>query len=126
MFTILEGSAGNVLAVAITGGYTQADFEAFRQAFEAVLTQGHAQVNVLCRIDELSLLESEWRAFIADARYALAKRDRLRHIAIVADSTVLGWLVKLDNLILGDPGRELVERSFDVKDLDQAWAFVRQ
>lgn len=126
MFAVLEGSGGNVLAVEISGGYTKADVAAFKQAFEDLLAAGQDQINVLCKIDQLVLTASEWGAFVEDARYALANRNKMRHLAVVADSNALRVLVKLDNLILGDPKHELIERSFEVKDLDQAWAFVRE
>lgn len=126
MFAVLEGSGGNVLAVEISGGYTKADVAAFKQAFEDLLAAGQDQINVLCKIDQLVLTASEWGAFVEDARYALANRNKMRHLAVVADSNALRVLVKLDNLILGDPKHELIERSFEAKDLDQAWAFVRE
>jgi len=126
MFTVLEGTGGDVLAIEISGGYTKADVAAFKQAFETLLTAGPQRINVLCKIDQLALGASEWSAFVEDARYALTNRNKLRHLAIVTDSKALGVLIKLDNLMLGDPEHGLIERYFAVTDLDQAWRFVRE
>ncbi len=124
MFKILEGTEGNVLGVEIIGGYTKADFEAFKETFEEHL-KGHERVNVLCKIDQMKLTEGEIGAFVSDAKYALSNKDKMRHIAIVADSTLFKLFVKMDNAILGDPKIELVEKYFDIQDIEQAWNFVR-
>jgi hypothetical protein len=50
---------------------------------------------------------------------------QLRHIAIVGHSGLVKTLVKADNRILGNPGEDLVEKYFDVSDIDSAWEFVR-
>ena len=125
MFRILDGTAGDVLAVEISGGYTREDVAQFAQAFEAVLAAGHARVNVLCRIDKLALDQSELGAFVADARYGFAHLDKIRHIAVVADSGMVESLVRLDRAVFGDPDKGLDERYFDVNALAEAWAFVR-
>lgn len=126
MFTILDGTGGDVLAVEITGGYTLQDFEAFKQAFEAQLHEGYDKINILCKLDKLKISQGEWSAFVADGRYALSHIKQMRHVAVVADSTILEWLVKLDNALFGNPNEELVEKYFSVNDLDKAWTFVRE
>ncbi|WP_027186389.1 STAS/SEC14 domain-containing protein [Desulfovibrio inopinatus] len=125
MFTILDGTENNILGVEITGGYMKEDFNAVKKAFEDILAQGHDRVNVLCKIDKMKFLEGELSAFIADGRYALSHRDKLRHVAIVANSSVVETLISLDNAIFGDPQNDLIEKYFDIKDIDDAWEFVR-
>lgn len=125
MFEILEGSSGDVLAVEISGGYTKGDVALFKKAFEDTLQGGVARVNVLCKIDRLKLTESEMGAFVEDARYGFANMDKIRHIAVVADSAFVKFLVACDNAVFGDPKKGLVEKYFSTSDLAAAWAFVR-
>ncbi len=125
MIHILDGSSGDVLGVEITGGYTKEDVEVFRKAFEDVLAQGHERVNILCKIDQLKFTESEFMAFVSDGKYSLKNMDKMRHLAIVADSGIMEVLIKLDNAILGRPKEELIEKYFAVDDMEAAWAFVR-
>ena len=51
--------------------------------------------------------------------------NQLRHIAVVGDSKFEKVLVELDNKLFGKKKKELIERYFDVTDIDKAWKFVR-
>lgn len=124
MFKVLEGSEGNVLGIEISSEYTKEDVEAFRKAFEEKIAEGHDRVNVLAKIDRLNLGKIHVNAFIEDSMYALKHLDQLRHIAIVGDSKLEKVLVELDNKLFGKKKRELVEKYFDVADIDRAWEFV--
>jgi len=125
MFKVLEGSGGDVLAVEISGSYTVQDVEQFEKAAEAQLAQGNERLNILVKIDQLDLLKIEPKAFFKDAKYALGHIKQMRHLAIVGDSKLEEVMVKLDNLIFGREKQELIEKYFDVSDMDQAWKFVR-
>lgn len=125
MFKVLEGTGGDVLAVEISGSYTVQDVEQFEKAAEAQLAQGNERINILVKIDKLNLLKIEHKAFFKDAKYALGHIKQMRHLAIVGDSKLEEVLVKLDNLIFGREKQELIEKYFDVSDMDQAWKFVR-
>lgn len=125
MFQVLEGSAAGVLGVEISQEYTKADVEKFKEAFEAALAGASGRVNVLVKIDQLPISGVKWDAFMEDARYALANRRKMRHLAIVGNSKIEEGLIRLDNMLLGKPSEELIEKYFDVNDIAQAWAFVR-
>ncbi|MBU4278675.1 MAG: STAS/SEC14 domain-containing protein [Proteobacteria bacterium] len=125
MFKVLEGTGGDVLAVEISGSYTTEDAKQFENAAEAQLAQGNERINILAKIDQLDLLKIEPKAFFQDAKYALGHLKQMRHLAIVGDSKLEEVLVKLDNLILGSEKNELIEKYFNVADMDQAWKFVR-
>lgn len=125
MFKVLEGTGGSVLAVEISGSYTVEDVEQFEKAAEAQLAQGNQRLNILVKIDKLDLLKIEPKAFLRDAKYAMGHIKQMRHLAIVGDSKLEKVLVKLDNLIFGSERKELIEKYFNVADLDQAWSFVR-
>lgn len=73
----------------------------------------------------MSITESEFGAFVEDARYAFKQLKEMGRIAVVGKSEIQKFLVKLDNLIIGNPKEGLVQEYFDMADLDAAWAFVR-
>lgn len=125
MFQVLDGTGGDVLGVEISGSYTTADVEQFEKTAQAQWEQGHQRLNILVKLDKLELHKVEPQAFFQDAKYALRHIKQMRHLAVVGDSRLTEALVKLDNLIFGRAQEELIEKYFDVADLDQAWAFVR-
>ncbi|MCF8042691.1 MAG: STAS/SEC14 domain-containing protein [Desulfarculaceae bacterium] len=125
MFKVLEGSGGNVLGAEISGAYTVQDVEQFEKACEAVIAQGHDKVNILVKLDQMQWSKVEPKAFFKDSKYALGHIKQMRHLAIVGDSKLEEVMVKLDNMIFGREKKELIEKYFDVADMDQAWEFVR-
>ena len=125
MFQVLEEREGNVMGIEISGEYTKDDVEEFKKVFEGKLAEGHDRVNALVKIDNLNLGKIHVNAFIEDSRYALKHMDQLRHIAVVGDSKLKKVLVELDNKLFGKEQQELIEKYFDVADIDKAWEFVR-
>jgi len=124
MFQILSGSDGSVLGVEISERYTKEDVEALKKVFEEKLAAGHDRVNVLVKVDKLDLTKVDLGAFIKDSRYALGHMKQLRHIAVVGHSKLQSFFIKADNVILGKENEELIERYFDVADIQAAWDFV--
>lgn len=125
MFQVLKQSKGSVLGVEISGEYTKADVEEFKKAFEGKIAEGHDRVNVLVKIDKLNLGKIHVNAFVEDSMYALKHLKQLRHIAVVGDSKLEKALIKLDNKLFGKKKKELIEKYFDVAEIDKAWEFVR-
>jgi len=125
MFKILEGSEGNILAVELVGGYTKKDIEQLKEICDSKLAEGHEKLNFLFKIDQLDFGKSELGAFYEDSKYALSHMKNLRHIAVVGHSKLEKILVEMDNKLLGNEKKELVEKYFDVSDMDKAWEFVR-
>lgn len=124
MFQVLK-SEGNVLGIEIKEEYTKDDVEAFKKAFESKLAEGHDRVNVLVKMDQLSLTKIKLSAFVEDSFYSLKYLDKLRHIAVVGDSKLEKAIIELDNKMLGNEKKDLIEKYFDVSDMDKAWDFVR-
>ncbi|OEU80700.1 MAG: hypothetical protein BA872_03385 [Desulfobacterales bacterium C00003060] len=125
MFQVLDGSEGNVLGAEISHEYTKDDVQEFKKAFESKIAEGHDRVNVLIKIDKLNLGKIHVNAFIEDSMYALKNMNQLRHISIVGNSKLEKVLVELDNKLLGKKKEELIEKYFDVADIDKAWEFAR-
>ena len=125
MFQILEGSEGNVVGVEISGEYTKEDVGELEKIFEGKVAEGYDRLNLLFKIDNLNIGKIHVNAFIEDSRYALKHMDQMRHLAIVGDSKLEKVLVELDNKLLGKKKEELIEKYFNVADIDKAWEFVR-
>jgi len=125
MFKILEGSEGNVLGVEVVGGYMKEDIEELKKICDDKIAEGHGKLNFLIKIDQLEFGKSEFGAFYEDAKYAISHMKNLRHIAVVGQSKLEKILIELDNKLLGSVRKELIEKYFDVADMDKAWEFVR-
>ena len=125
MFQVLEGSEGNVVGVEISGEYTKEDVEELEKIFEGKVAEGHDRLNLLFKIDNLDIGKIHLNAFIEDSKYALKHMDQMRHLAIVGDSKLEKVLIELDNKLFGKKKGELIEKYFDVADIDKAWEFVR-
>ena len=125
MYKILEGSEGNVLGVEVIGGYLKKDVEELKKICDEKIAEGHGKLNFLMKIDQLDFGKSELSAFYEDSKYALSHMKNLRHIAVVGNSKLEKTLIELDNKLLGKPKKELIEKYFDVGDMDKAWDFVR-
>ena len=125
MFQVLEGSEGNVVGVEISGEYTKEDVEELEKIFGGKVAEGHDRINILFKIDNLDIGKIHVSAFIEDSKYALKHMDQMRHLAIVGDSKLEKVLIELDNKLFGKKKGELIEKYFDVADIDKAWEFVR-
>ncbi|MEW5734462.1 MAG: STAS/SEC14 domain-containing protein [Thermodesulfobacteriota bacterium] len=125
MFKVLENGQGNFLAAEVIDEYTKEDFEAFRKAFEEKISQGNKRVNILLKIDKLDMKKIHLGAFIADASYSLKHLRQLRHLAVVGSSAFEKKLVALDGKLFNRPEKELIEKYFDVADLDKAMAWAK-
>lgn len=125
MFQILDGSEGNVVGVEISGEYTKKDVEELEKIFEDKVAEGHDRLNLLFKIDNLNIGKIHVNAFIEDSKYALKHMHQMRHLAVVGDSKLEKVLVELDNKLFGRKKEELIEKYFNVADIDKAWEFVR-
>lgn len=125
MFKVLPEGEGHVLGVEVSRGYTKKDMQAFKEAFEQKIAQGHGRINLLIRLDKLNLEKVRVENYIADCNYVLSQGESLRRIAVVGNSEMARAMVTADNLLMAGPKRGITERYFDLADLEQAWEFVR-
>ena len=125
MYQVLEGSEGNVVGVEISGEYTKEDVEELEKIFEGKVAEGYDRLNLLFKIDNLNIGKIHLNAFIEDSKYALKHMDQMRHLAIVGDSKLEKVLIELDNKLFGKKKEELIEKYFNVADIDKAWEFIR-
>ena len=125
MFRIFDGSEGKVVGVEISGEYTKEDVEELEKIFEGKVAEGYDRLNLLFKIDNLNIGKIHVNAFIEDSKYVLKHMDQMRHLAIVGDSKLEKVLIELDNKLFGKKKEELIEKYFNVADIDKAWEFVR-
>ena len=114
-----------MLGVEISGEYTKENVEELEKIFQGKVAEGHNRLNLLFKIDNLNIGKIHLNAFIEDSKYALKHMDQMRHLAIVGDSKLEKVLIELDNKLFGKNKDELIEKYFNVADIDKAWEFIR-
>ncbi|HKK42125.1 MAG TPA: STAS/SEC14 domain-containing protein [Bacteroidales bacterium] len=126
MLEKIEHYDDNVLAIEVIDGFTETDELICQKFFHEKLEKGYDKVNVLVKLDEMKISNSNAKAFFEDTIWALRNYKKLGHLAIVAHSNVIKAFVPIDNLFFqrAKEGRE--ERYFDVSQMKEAMAFVNR
>lgn len=124
MINQINGAANHVIAIEIIDGYTHDDEKSLENLFEEKLDKGIEKVNMLVRVDNLSLMKSSLKAILSDGIYALKHLKYCGKIAIVGESNVEAFLTKADNLFFGSKTAGREERYFHLKDLTLAFEWV--
>ena len=126
MITSIKGSTEKVIALEIIGGYQTIDEKSIERLFEEKLAIGLKQVNLLVKIDQLSLTKSSWKAMWDDGMYALKHIKNCGRIAIVGDSKVEDFLIKIDNAFFGNKKAGREEKYFQLTDMNKAMEWVNR
>ncbi len=126
MIKILEGASKKTIAVDIIGGYEKNDEKSLEKMFDEKIAAGINKVNLLIKIDKMSITKSSWKAMWSDGIYALKNIKHCGHIAVVGDSTIEGFLVKMDNALFGSEKAGRVEKYFNLTDFDKAMGWVNE
>jgi hypothetical protein len=116
----------NCMAVDVIDGFTETDEQICQKWFKKKLDEGYEHVNVLVKLDELKLSQSNLKAFMEDTIWALRHYKQLGHLAIVAHSNILKAFVPLDNLFFQRASEGRYERYFDISQLDEAFEFINE
>ena len=124
MIKQLNGTANHVIAIEIIDGYTHEDEKSLETLFEEKLNHGIDKVNMLVKIDNLSLMKSSLKAMLKDGVYAVKHLKYCGKIAIVGESKVEEFLTKTDNLFFGSSKAGREERYFQLRDLTLAFEWV--
>ncbi len=120
MIKIIDTKKDNVIAVEFKGGYEVEDEQRLEKMFDEKLASGLSQINLLARIDKLSITKSSWKAMWDDGMYGLKHLNNCGKIAIVGNSKVEEFLVKVDNAFFGNTKKGREEKYFHVDDYDKA------
>ncbi|MCF8042291.1 MAG: STAS/SEC14 domain-containing protein [Desulfarculaceae bacterium] len=125
MFKVMPESGGRVLAVEVLRTYSKKDVDTFEQTLDQWMAQAGGRLNLLIRLDRLELSKVPLENYIEDCRRTLSKRKYLERIAVVGDSQMAQSLVTMDNLLMANAKRGIIERYFNVEEIELAWEFVR-
>ena len=86
---------------------------------------GAKKINILIKLDKLSLDKKSLQFLFKEAVYAFKNRKRFRNIALVGNSQVKRAMFKLDKLVFQDKSKTMIEKYFDVKHMEKAWLFLK-
>lgn len=125
MFEVMPESEGRVLAIRLLRTYSKKDILAFEKILDEWVGRAGGQIDILLKVDGLNLSEVSVENYIEDCRRTLERRESLRRIAVVGDSDFARSLVTMDNLIVANAKHGIIERYFDVAQLEEAWSFLR-
>jgi hypothetical protein len=124
MIEQIQTTSKNILAIEIIDGFTETDEKLWQKFFNKKIEEGHSQINVLIKLDEMKIYHSKVKAFMEDTMWGLRNYKNLGHLAIVAHSNVLKALVPIDNFFFKRASEGRLERYFDVSQMDEALKFV--
>ncbi len=113
------------LAFEVIGSYTHDDMETIEFLFEQKIKMGAKKINILIKIDKLSLDKKTMQLLLKEAVYAFKNRKRFRNIALVGNSQVKRAMFKLDKMVFKDQSKTMIEKYFDVKHMSKAWLFLK-
>jgi len=120
MIKELPQSKDPVLGFEVTGKVSVEEEQNLISRVEGALKK-HDKVSALVVLGE----KASWgvKAGIQDLKWLLTHMDDLDRIAIVSDSKVWEWLIKIDSKFAKMAG--IKEKHFETDDLDDAWELVR-
>lgn len=114
----------NRLALEIIDGYTEADESLCEKLFKEKAEAGKKPINILIKLDEMKVSNSDIKAFFEDGIYVIRRFTDMGHIAVVAHSKVLKALVPIDNLFFERSSKGRHERYFDISQIEEAYNFI--
>ena len=115
----------NALALELTEAFTEADAQEIIRLFEEKLQQGCTHINILIKVEDLSILtHMEFRAFWKGEMWGIKHFGQIGRCAVVAHSHMLASIVKIENKALHLFNSALEEKYFDTAQLDDALEFI--
>ncbi len=113
------------LGFEVIGSYTAEDMQTVEFLFEQKIKMGAKKINILIKLDKLSLDKKSMKFLFKEAVYAFKNRQRFRNIALVGNAQVKRAMFKLDKLVFQDKSKTMIEKYFDVKHMHKAWFFLQ-
>ncbi len=126
MLKMIDGASDKAIALELIDGYMPEDEKTIEKLFEEKISAGHKKVNLLVKIDKLSISHSSWKAMWNDSLYALKHVKNCGKIALVGHSSTAEVLIKIDNLFFENKKKDQAEKYFDVSDFDHALGWVNE
>lgn len=116
---------GNALALELTDAFTELDAQMIEQLFEEKLNSGYSHVNLLIKVENLSVLKHmSLKAFLEGELWGIRHFGKIGRCAVVAHSDIIKSVVKVENKVLQLVNAAFEERYFDTTQLEEALQFV--
>ena len=121
MIKKLEISNKNNLAYEVTGKVSAQDERTWIEDLNSI-ESSYAKFNVMVILGE----NTSWgmEAGLADIKWIMKHMDKFNKIAIVADSKVWKWLIKVDSFFAQFVGID--EKYFEAKEREKAWSWISE
>ncbi len=116
---------GNAVAFEVIDSFTETDGKLAHKIFEEKINEGHTTINVLIKIDRLTIGHIGLIAALQDIAYVFKNLKQFGNLAIVAHSKILKTLVKMDNIFYTHLNKGVEERYFDVSKIEDAFTYVQ-
>ena len=113
-----------ILAIELSEGFTEADFNEIQKLAAVKREKGFDKANILLKLDRINISESNGKAVLEQVVKIVKHLKEFNKIAVVGDSSALAKLVKVDNMFLQLFNKGSQEKYFDVENLDEALLFV--
>ncbi|MFK5856726.1 MAG: STAS/SEC14 domain-containing protein [Bacteroidota bacterium] len=126
MIKLLDGASESTIAIEFTDGYELKDEKKLEGMFEEKLAKGITRINFLAKIDKINLNASSWKAMWDDGMFAIKHMKNCGHIAIVGNSKLEEFLIKMDNAFFENKKADRKEKYFDVADIDNAMGWANE
>ena len=115
---------GNALALELGETFTEADVRLIKQLFEEKLNKGYKHVNLLIKVQDLSVLKHmNLKAFLDGELWGFRHFGKIGRCAVVAHSNSIKTVVKIENKVL-HLVNTFEEKYFDTAQLDEALKFI--
>ncbi|MDR2205804.1 MAG: STAS/SEC14 domain-containing protein [Flavobacteriaceae bacterium] len=125
MLIQLKTFKGNAVAVELVDSFTETDVELLKKLFEEKLSQGYKHVNILVKVQDMSLMKKmDMKAFVNGEIWGIKHFGKIGKCAVVSHSDFIKAVVKVENKILHLINHALEERYFDISELDEALEFI--
>ncbi len=124
MLNVLKNNK-TFLAFEVIGSYNAEDMQTVEFLFEQKIKMGAKKINILIKLDKLSLDKKSMQFLLKEAVYAFKNRKRFRNIALVGNAQMKRAMFKLDKIVFQDKSKTMIEKYFDVKHIHKAWLFLQ-
>jgi hypothetical protein len=114
----------NTVAFDIIDSFTETDEKLAQKLFKEKLDSGFQTVNILVKIDQYKISQTEAKAFFEDIIFVIRKFKNIGNLAIVGHSKILKAFVPIDNFFFERIKKGKKELYFDVSQLEEAIEFV--
>jgi stage II sporulation SpoAA-like protein len=126
MIKEIDGANERAIALEIINGYENNDEKSIEKLFEQKLASGITKINMLVKIDDMSISKSSWKAMCNDGIFAIKHMKNCGRIAIVGNSKFEEFLIKIDNAFFENKKAGRSEKYFHTSQLDIALGWINE